>query len=331
VPAYRDAIVSVAIALSLLQGCSTRIEPSTSQPIRASAEVAPTFGYPAWTRLADAPDGRSHVAKAVLDGSIYLIGGVRPASAGGAGVTPAVQRFDPASRGWSVADPAPQALDHAAAAALGDAIFIFGGSFERPSAAAYRYEPPTHRWTSITAMPDPRAAGGAASVGGSIYVAGGFATRVDEPLTTAYRYDPVVDGWEAIPPLPTPRQHVAVVAYRGQACVLGGGTSAGGSSTAVECFDPAAGRWSALPSLPTPMSDFDAAVVGDFIICAGGGNQRGQLAYLFDGTAWRPLPNLGVSRYGVAVASVGRTVYVLQGSSVAPPYPFGVVESLTLP
>lgn len=271
------------------------------------------------------------MAKAVLDGSIYLIGGATPAANAGPGVTSTVERFDPGSGQRTTGDPAPRPLDHAAAAVLGRSIFVFGGGFERPSSAAYRYEPETHRWDPIAAMPGPRAAGGAASIGGFVYVAGGYATRADEPLAGAYRYDPARDGWEAIPPLPTPRQHVAVVAYRGQACVLGGGTLAGGSSTVVECFDPAAGRWSAMPSLPTPMSDFDAAVVDDLIVCAGGGDQRGQLAYLFDGTAWRRLPNLGVGRYGVAVASVSRTVYVLQGSSVTPPYPVGVAESLTLP
>jgi len=282
-------------------------------------------------RIPDAPDGRSHVAKAVVDGAIYIIGGLLPRAAGGIGGTPSVERLDTASRTWSAADPAPEPLDHAAATAVGATIFVFGGNFVRPTPASFRYDLAAHAWRAIRAMPEPRAAGGAVTIGPSVYVAGGFATRPEQPLATAYRYDPATDTWQTLPALPTPRQHVAVVAYRGQACVMGGGTSAGGSSTVVECYDPDTRRWSRLPPLPTPVSDFDATTIGELMVCAGGGDQRGQLAYVFDGAAWRRLPDLAVSRYGVAVASVGRTAYVLQGASVTPPYPAGVVEALTLP
>ncbi|MEP6872277.1 MAG: kelch repeat-containing protein, partial [Anaerolineaceae bacterium] len=281
-------------------------------------------------RLADAPDGRSHVAKAVVDGQIYVIGGLLGGAAGSS-ATPTVQRFDPGSRLWSTADTAPQPLDHAAATAVAGVIYVFGGNFEHPTVAALRYEVASHRWTAVRAMPEPRAAGGAVTIGSVIYVAGGYGTRPDEPLASAYRYDPSVDTWEPLPPLPTPRQHVAMVAYRGQACVIGGGKSAGAASTAVECYDPGANRWSALPPLPTPTSDFDATTVGDLIVCAGGGSLQGQIVSIFDGTTWKRGPELAVNRYGVAVASVGRTVLVLQGASVVPPYPAGAAEALTLP
>lgn len=328
-----ESIVVISMAAAFTIGCSARVEPTFSNvPTVTSADSpAPAFVDRAWVRLPDAPDGRSHVAKAVVSGVIYIIGGLLSGAAGGVGATPTVERFDPASRTWSASDPAPEPLDHAAAAAVGETIFVFGGNFVRPTPAAFRYDLAAHAWRTIHAMPEPRAAGGAATVGTSVYVAGGFAIRPDEPVATAYRYDPAADTWEALPPLPTPRQHVAVVAYRGQVCVIGGGTSAGGSSTAVECYDPAAHRWSGLPPLPSPASDFDATTVADLLVCAGGGGQRGQLAYVFDGTAWRRLPDLAVSRYGVAIASVDRTIYVLQGASVAPPYPAGVAEALTLP
>lgn len=323
----------IAVAAALTIGCSVPVGPTLSSVPAATVSASPAAAFVdrAWMRLPDAPDGRSHVAKAVVGGVIYVIGGLAPSAAGGVGSTPTVERFDPASRAWSVADQAPEPLDHTAATAVGVTIFVFGGNFARPTSAAFRYDLAAHAWRAIHAMPEPRAAGGAVTIGTSVYVAGGYATRADEPLATAYRYDPAGDTWEALPPLPTPRQHVAMVAYRGQACVIGGGTSAAGSSTAVECYDPGARRWSALPPLPTPASDFDAATVGDLIVLAGGGNLRGQLAYVFDGSTWRRLPDLAVSRYGVAVASVDRTVYVLQGASVAPPYPAGVAEALTLP
>jgi hypothetical protein len=325
----RRAAVPIAVATVLAIACSAHVEPTFSPVPPAPRPASPlsTFADRRWTRLPDAPIGRSHVAKAVVDDQIYVIGGLLV----GAGPTPAVDRFMPASGTWSSADPTPEPLDHAAATALGATIFVFGGRFARPTPAAYRYDVSAHAWHAIRAMPEPRAAGGAATIGTGIYIAGGYATRADEPLASAYRYDPAADTWDALPPLPTPRQHVAVVAYRGQACVIGGGTRAGGSSTAVECFDPNARRWTGLPSLPTPASDLDATTVGDLIVCAGGGDQRGQLAYVFDGTMWWRLPDLAVSRYGVAVASVGRTVYVLHGASVAPPYPDGVGEALTLP
>src|SRR5205823_2724677 len=244
-----ESIVVIGMAAAFTIGCSARVEPTFSNvPTVTSADSpAPAFVDRAWVRLPDAPDGRSHVAKAVVSGVIYIIGGLLSGAAGGVGATPTVERFDPASRTWSASDPAPEPLDHAAAAAVGETIFVFGGNFVRPTPAAFRYDLAAHAWRTIHAMPEPRAAGGAATVGTSVYVAGGFAIRPDEPVATAYRYDPAADTWEALPPLPTPRQHVAVVAYRGQVCVIGGGSA---SSEAGRQRAAAPRQWSATTRLP---------------------------------------------------------------------------------
>jgi len=291
----------------------------------ASRAAAPTFTDRAWRRLADASEGRSHVAKAVVDGRIYVIGGLTRTAA-----SAAVDRFDPATNAWSSVTSAPVPLDHAAAASLGGSIYVFGGDFGRPSARVFRYDVGSAVWTELRPMPEPRAAGGAATLDGSIFVIGGYATRPEEPLASAYRYEASTDAWERLPDLPTPRQHLAVAPYAGRACAIGG-IGRTGATSAVECFDPATRRWSTVAALPAPADDFDATAVGDVLVCAGGGDLHSARVSVFDGTRWSRAPDLVIARYGVAVAAIGRTVYVLQGAATAPPYPAGVVEALTLP
>jgi N-acetylneuraminic acid mutarotase len=260
-----------------------------------------------------------------LGGALFTIGGL---PRGGAASSLAFERYEPSTDTWTSLIALPVGTDHSAGAAVGSSIFVFGGTFERPSASAYRIDvPPANaqtaqftamRWRPISPLPEPRSAGGAAVVGDRIYVIGGFdATRRE--LKTAYVYDPPADTWRPIADVPTPRQHLAVTDFQGQVCALGGYVGNGSPLTIVECYDPAADRWSTRSALPKPASDFAAVSFQSGMWTVGDDVQ------VFDGTRWWIGPSLGMPRFGVAAAVVSGSLYAIGGASRTPA-PDGIVE-----
>jgi len=123
--------------------------------------------------------------------------------------------------------------------------------------------------------------------------------------------------------LPTPREHLAVTAFRGSVCAMGGHVGDGKAIAVTECYDPATNRWASLAPMPKAASDFDAAVVADAIWTVGDDVQ------VFDGSRWWRGPSLKTPRFGLAVASIGSSLYAI-GGSPRTPAPDGLVERVDL-
>ena len=313
------------LALAGLVACSpTGPAPTTSPDVTAAS----TFAGRSWREVAVMPAPRSHLSAVALNGALFTIGGAPR----GGGSSLGFDRYEPSTNTWTSLAALPVGTDHSAAAAVGSSIFVFGGSFEQPSTRAYRIDlPPADsrtaafaavRWRPIAALPEPRSAAGAAVVGDRIYLVGGFDTSRRE-LKSSYVYDIAGDVWRSIADLPTPREHLAVADYNGHVCALGGHAGNAIALSTVECYDPAADRWSTGIPLPKPASDFAAAFFEGAIWTAGDDVQ------IFDGTRWWLGPPLGIPRYGVAVAAVDRSLYVI-GGAPRQPAPDGVVERIDL-
>lgn len=70
--------------------------------------------------------------------------------------------------------------------------------------------------------------------------------------------------------MPTARASLAVVALGGRLSALGGESTPGTVSDAVECYDPATQAWSMLPAMPYRSHGLGAVPVGDAIDVMGG-------------------------------------------------------------
>jgi N-acetylneuraminic acid mutarotase len=311
------------VAIAVLVACGPTQPPPPRSP---DATAVATFAGEVWRPVAPMPAPRSHLNAVASDGALYAIGGAPR----GGGSSLGFERYDASTDTWTSLAALPVGTDHSAAAAVGSSIFVFGGSFERPSARAYRIDVPPAgaqtvqfaavRWRPISPLPEPRSAGGAAVVAGRIYVVGGFDASRRE-LATAYVYDSAGDAWRRIADLPTPREHLAVTDFNGQVCAIGGHVGNGIAMSTVECYDPASDRWSTRTPLPKPASDVGAAAF------AGGIWTVGDDVQVFDGTRWWIGPALQVPRYGVAVAAVDRSLYVVGGAAHIPA-PDGIVDRL---
>ena len=270
-----------------------------------------------WQPVAPLSVPRSHLGAVSAAERIYAIGGV---VFGGVEPSSVVERYDPALDRWERAADLPVGLDHAAVAADGTHLFVFGGNFAAPSIRSFRFDLASGSWTAVAPLPAPRAAAAAAAIGGRIYVIGGLGSDRRE-VATALAYDPAADAWDRIADLPTPREHLAVVGYRGLVCALGGHFGRADQTTLVECYDPQRRTWSDLPPLQRPASDFAAVTIENEIWAVGDDVQ------VFDGTRWWSGPAMPRPRFGVAATVIGRSLYLIGGAARRPSAP-GLVDRI---
>jgi hypothetical protein len=119
------------------------------------------------------PSQREHIAAAVIDSLIYVVGGRE------FGVNKTnLEAYSPRSDTWHALAPMPTARGGLAAAALHGKLYVFGGEwFDQGESGVFaeveEYDPVSNTWRTLAPMPVPRHGMGAAAVGDSIFVIGG--------------------------------------------------------------------------------------------------------------------------------------------------------------
>jgi N-acetylneuraminic acid mutarotase len=127
-----------------------------------------------WTMKSPMLTPRDHLSSAVIEGSIFVIGGRQP------DIGPLFkdlnqnERYDPANDTWISSKPLPTNRSGLTAASLDGKIYVFGGeSTKRTFDTNEKYDPKTDSWTSESPMPTPRHGLAAVSIGDKIYVIAG--------------------------------------------------------------------------------------------------------------------------------------------------------------
>jgi hypothetical protein len=140
----------------------------------ATAGQAPAALNPGrWAALPPAPAAFEAAASAVLDGRIWIAGGLDNRHA----PTAAVWVFDPATLTWGKGPELPAPLTHASLAFDGDTLLLIGG-YRRDSAATalstvLRLDRTRRTWVPAPSLPIAVGAGAAAWDGARVVFAGG--------------------------------------------------------------------------------------------------------------------------------------------------------------
>ena len=307
---------------------STGLAATASTTAPPSTAVA-TTRRPAWRSLSAAPTARQEVASTVLDGRVWVIGGLTAA-----GASAVVESYDPAADRWSAGPALPIPLHHAAAAVYRGEIVVLGGFVE----AASLYAQASDRaftlhdgsWVELPRLRRPRGAAAAATVGNSLVLAGG---RDGSALIGPTE---VFDGtaWHDAAAPPTRRDHLAAVSDGRSVFTLGGRFLEPGATTAAfERLDPAANTWERLPPLPSARGGLGAALAGGRIVAAGGEDPTGPFAaveaYDIAAATWSALPPLPSPRHGLALERVGAELVALVGGTAYGVAPSKVAEALS--
>ena len=281
----------------------------------AAQDTTPTQG--GWTTGAPMPTRRSELTSALLDGNIYVAGGI------GEGWTTRaeVERYDIAADSWTPVAPLPLGLNHLGMAALDGHVYVTGGyadvNFSVDQTATYAYDPTTDSWTRMADMPAPRAAHTMVAAGDKLYVIGGGGPRAEE----TWSYDPASNSWDtSAPDMPTPREHLASVSF-GELLYGIGGRVDGNNLGTFSQYEIPFQRWSSLPDMPTPRGGLTAAAIDGVIHVTGGELFDPASTYnqheVFKYGEWTTAEPLPTARHGLtSVAYEGRW-YVIGGATEA--------------
>ena len=170
-------------------------------------------GTDTWTQKADMPVPRSSNSTCIVDGKIYIIGGV--AANRKQWRLNSVDIYDPATDTWTAAKSMNHARGGASVSVVNGKIYVMGGvgwsqipNHPGPFLSSVEvFDPKNNRWTEITEMPAPKAFHTASVIDGKIYVIGGGFRGDDQfkYLSTVEVYDPETNRWTQEPDMPIGR------------------------------------------------------------------------------------------------------------------------------
>lgn len=291
-----------------------------------------------WSRVAEASLARQEIYPAVMDGKIYVAGGILSAAPG---YTDLFEAYDAAADRWTKLAPLPEGRHHIALAAAGGKIYGIGGFSGaipdwRAHASVFVYDPQTDRWSSGPALPQARAEGVVAAIGDRIYFVGGRiptsaqAKHISEhaDTTRAEVLDVEKGQWKRIADAPSARNSAAGAVIGGKIYVVGGRQMVKGDDgrtrpvnvATLEVYDPATDRWET--RAPMPLAQGGLAVgAHDGKLYAFGGEQFVPQAKVFGDSwvydpaldRWSALPPMPTPRHGHGAAVVGERVYLMGG------------------
>jgi serine/threonine-protein kinase PknK len=184
---------------------------------------------------------------------------------------------------------------------------------------------------NVGALPQPRADLGAAVVDNTAYVvAGSQETQNFFPSVLAS-----TDGatWRTAGTIAQPVRYPAVTASNGAVYIIGGVTSTGADTTAVQRYDPKTGTTTVIAQLPAPTSHASAVALGTSIYVLGGfvnNTVSNQVLRVDLGTgAVSQAGMLPAPLSDAAVATIGSSAY-LAGGQGPDSAPVTAVYTLTL-
>jgi N-acetylneuraminic acid mutarotase len=211
-----------------------------------------------WTTGADMTWGGGSLNTALIDGLIYVAGGIV-----GSSTVSNCAVYDPEFDTWTALEPVPagDGRNHAAAGTDGELFYIFGGRGQGSGGcncvadgfdSVQIYDLVTDTWitsddlvapgSDLAPLPVQRGGTGkAVFYRGEFYVfggetqnnPGGYADPTDRVYDRVDVYNPITNTWRTEAELPTARHGIFPVLYQSRVFVAGGGWKAGFSSSAV--------------------------------------------------------------------------------------------------
>jgi N-acetylneuraminic acid mutarotase len=196
-----------------------------------------------WGNKTPMPTPRNYLQANVVDGKIYLIGGLSqqkleyPSSPHSSNLT---EVYDILTDSWTTMLPIPTPVWGYASAVVNDKIYIISGwcgnssSSSRQSASLSNqvqiFDPKTNTWSQGKPIPTPIVLAGAGATTGvvapkRIYVVGGCPianTQLQGGINATQVYNPQTDTWSSGAEMPTKRSGLAVAVVNDVLYALGG-------------------------------------------------------------------------------------------------------------
>jgi N-acetylneuraminic acid mutarotase len=186
-----------------------------------------------WTYRADMLVERKAHAMGVLNGKIYVLGGMDKHHH----ILNSVESYQPETDRWSDVTSMRKHRCYYGAAVLKNRIYAVGGRTDKEkfiTASVECYDFLLDRWIDVAPMNQRRC--------GQIYAVGGSNAK-ERTLATVECYDPLKNRWTVLASMNRERDDVAVTVFQGQLCAVGGRHTLGIESS-VEVYDAVNNQWS---------------------------------------------------------------------------------------
>lgn len=226
-----------------------------------------------WETKKPMPTSRDQLEASVVNGKIYLIGGVTDNYR--SIITSVNEVYDPATDSWTTKQPAPIAVANYASAVVDKKIYIMGGTSNQI------YDTENDTWSLGASLPTVTYYAAAGATTGvmapkRIYVVGG---GFKEVINVVNVYDPELDTWSSGAPMPTNRTSLAVGVVDDVLYAMGGCLPFQGewpigtveATNVVEQYTPF-GYGTIPPAIttePFPTALFIASTVSVAVLCVG--------------------------------------------------------------
>ncbi|KAA1175059.1 hypothetical protein FWJ25_06730 [Marinobacter salinexigens] len=190
-----------------------------------------------WQSLANMPTPRGGATAQVLNGNIYVLGGMD--SQGSSLAT--VESFNPASGSWQTRPPMLNRRDNAGSAVVDGELMVFGGRIRNPDGTSpdpamtsvEKYTGIT--WQNLPPMPTGRRAMSVGNANGRIQITGGEfnPNNASGVFEQTEEYDPSNGIWRSLTDAPTPRHGAATATVDNVVHIIGGGVQSGSSFSSI--------------------------------------------------------------------------------------------------
>ena len=239
-----------------------------------------------WRKAPDMPAPRYSFVAGVVNGKIYVLGGVTQVERRGKKIWASVKTvdvFDPVANTWKKHGDAKITRNFMGGVVVNGKFYLMGGS---PNTSGNElknteiYDPAADAWTKGPAMIQERGDTPTASaLNGKIYIFGGFLReeggigrdpKVNDIQVTE-ELDPAANVWTKKADMPTGRWQITPTstAVGGKMYVIGGW--GGGRPIAdVEAYDPATNTWEKKRRMRTERDNLATAAVRGKIYAIGG-------------------------------------------------------------
>ena len=294
-------------------------------------ELPPTCVDPTgWARVADMPVATAQNYGVVVGDYFYVFGG--SITAGGAGVSDKVQRYNKLTNTWDLPTliPVTGRREPCAGPLPNGKIFVAGGFDSSPQFRqdAYWYDPDTNTWETKNNLPwfwvDARMG---VLPDGRMLISGGSlaATPVwnNTRVTTTYIYDPALDTYTLTGSLNVAKgNHLLVALNNGKLLSTSGVTNPNNVlSTTSEIYDPATGLWTVVAPIPAAANYSGICATPCGKVYVWGGAPEGSFSlptekvYSYDVATdvWTQIDSLPVVLGGVAFGQFADGRYITAG------------------
>ena len=264
--------------------------------------------------IPDLPETRYGATAAVIDNTIYVLGGMN--SVGDVlGTVLVYQRGD---LFWSTEATQDTPRYNMASVTFENMIYLMGGTSETDIATTdfEGYNTTTQSFHGTGTLPEAGTRYGSGLIGDYLYLFGGFNGA---PMNTLWRYYFLGAAWEPLPLLTAPdRDRFGGAALGDYLYVVGGQTIPDHQYDNLDRYDPSNLIWGTGPSMSHARADLAAVAVDPYLFVLGGwsltqGCHNDVEAYFPDANQWVELDALQMPRRGAGAAACDQYIYLVGG------------------